>query len=386
MLTPRKVVTGIYQMWLPSQSVLNQGTAFLNPVSSDTLTIPSTASRVVTVGAYDARSFSYADFSGRGALEKNAEMWVQKPDLAAPGVRVTTAKAGGGYGEYSGTSFAVPFVTGSAALLMEWGIIRGNDPYLYGEKVKAYLRRGARHLPGYEQWPNNQLGYGVLCVEESLPFLKMTLTCVRENAIMCVIRNALEKNMRENTYIKIETLYRKYRGYVETKNLLAEGFSNRQISTLVNEGYLQKVCYGHYWLSGKQCKKPFDYKCIEVSLSNPDAVICMNSALYYQGVLSAEPDYLSVATERTDRSMMKMDFMIQRHYFSNRNFNIGIRKQETEFGTYNIYDIERSVCDLYRLEGETEIEVGIVKNIKENKYLYNRLLKYAEVLQIKRGL
>lgn len=168
-LTPRKVVTGIYQMWLPSQSVLNQGTAFLNPVSSDTLTIPSTASRVVTVGAYDARSFSYADFSGRGALEKNAEMWVQKPDLAAPGVRVTTAKAGGGYGEYSGTSFAVPFVTGSAALLMEWGIIRGNDPYLYGEKVKAYLRRGARHLPGYEQWPNNQLGYGALCLENSFP-------------------------------------------------------------------------------------------------------------------------------------------------------------------------------------------------------------------------
>lgn len=168
-LTPRKVVTGIYQMWLPSQGVLNQGTAFLNPVSSDTLTIPSTASRVVTVGAYDARSVSYADFSGRGALEKNAEMWVQKPDLAAPGVRVTTAKAGGGYGEYSGTSFAVPFVTGSAALLMEWGIIRGNDPYLYGEKVKAYLRRGARHLPGYEQWPNNQLGYGALCLENSFP-------------------------------------------------------------------------------------------------------------------------------------------------------------------------------------------------------------------------
>ena len=99
------------------------------------------------------------------------------------------------------------------------------------------------------------------------------------------------------------------------KIILGRRISNRQISTLVNEGYLQKVCYGHYWLSGKQCKKPFDYKCIEVSLSNPDAVICMNSALYYQGVLSAEPDYLSIATERTDRSMMKMDFMIQRHYF-----------------------------------------------------------------------
>ena len=194
------------------------------------------------------------------------------------------------------------------------------------------------------------------------------------------------ENMRENTYIKIEKLYKKYRGYVGTKDLLAEGFSNRQISILVEEGYLQKICYGHYWLAGKQCRKPFDYKCIEVSLSNPSVVICMISALYYQGVLSAEPDYLSIATERTDRSMMKMNFKVQRHYFSKRNFNVGITKKETEFGKYNIYDIERSVCDLHRLKGGTEIEVEIINNIKGNKYLYDRLLKYAEVLQIKRGL
>ncbi|MFR5584868.1 MAG: hypothetical protein ACLTLQ_14610 [[Clostridium] scindens] len=58
---------------------------------------------------------------------------------------------------------------GGAALLMEWGIIRGNDNYLYGEKVKAYLRRGARPLPGFTQYPNPQVGYGALCVRDSLP-------------------------------------------------------------------------------------------------------------------------------------------------------------------------------------------------------------------------
>ena len=69
----------------------------------------------------------------------------------------------------TGTSFAAPFVTGSAGLLMEWGIVDGNDPYLYGEKVKAYLRRGARQMPGFEVFPNPQVGYGALCVEDSLP-------------------------------------------------------------------------------------------------------------------------------------------------------------------------------------------------------------------------
>ena len=145
------------------------GTAFLLPSSSSTLTIPSTASLVVTVAAYDARTFSYADFSGRGPAAVYEGSGVPKPDLAAPGVLVNAPVPGGGYRAFSGTSFAAPFVTGSAALLMEWGIVRGNDPYLYGEKVKAYLRRGARELPGYSEWPNAQLGYGVLCVEDSLP-------------------------------------------------------------------------------------------------------------------------------------------------------------------------------------------------------------------------
>lgn len=161
-----KVVDGGYQMWLPSEAVLNVGTGFLFPSEETTFTIPSTASRVITVGAYDALTFTYADFSGRG---ENGEGYRTKPDIAAPGVDVTTVAAGGGLTSVSGTSFATPFAAGGAALLMEWGIIKGNDPYLYGEKIKAYFRRGARELPGFTQYPNNQVGYGALCVEDSIP-------------------------------------------------------------------------------------------------------------------------------------------------------------------------------------------------------------------------
>lgn len=154
-LTPRKIVTGEYDLWLPSENVLNRGTAFRYPTERGTLTIPSTSQRVISVGAYDSLTFAYADFSGRGGLEGES-----KPDLVAPGVDITAPTPSGIYQTFTGTSFATPFVSGAAALMMEWGIVRGNDPYLYGEKVKAYLRRGARPLPGFTEYPNPQVGYG----------------------------------------------------------------------------------------------------------------------------------------------------------------------------------------------------------------------------------
>ena len=163
-LTPRKIVTGEYDLWLPSENVLNRGTAFRYPTERGTLTIPSTSQRVISVGAYDSLTFAYADFSGRGGLEGES-----KPDLVAPGVDITAPTPSGIYQTFTGTSFATPFVSGAAALMMEWGIVRGNDPYLYGEKVKAYLRRGARPLPGFTEYPNPQVGYGALCLRNSLP-------------------------------------------------------------------------------------------------------------------------------------------------------------------------------------------------------------------------
>ena len=77
---------------------------------------------------------------------------------------------------------AAPFVTGAAALLMEWGIVRGNDLYMYGDKLKAPLIKGAgenvftaasravsENTSKNTKYPNPVTGWGTLCLLDSIP-------------------------------------------------------------------------------------------------------------------------------------------------------------------------------------------------------------------------
>lgn len=177
-LIPQSIVYGGYQFFLPSSATHSEGTRFFRESPQVTLTVPSTASRVITVGAYDIYTGGVADFSGRGYVFRQLMGNVNppatlintvKPDFVAPGVNIETVSVRGGYTRVSGTSYATPMVAGAAALLMEWGIVRGNDPYLYGEKLKAYLQKGARAIPGEEELPDDRAGWGALCLADSIP-------------------------------------------------------------------------------------------------------------------------------------------------------------------------------------------------------------------------
>ncbi len=163
-LRGKNIIEGRVDLWLPVAEATNTTTKFFSASIEGTLTIPSSASRGISVGAYNSVTGATVAFSGRGDSRSGAS----KPDVIAPGVDINAAAPGGGYNVRTGTSMATPFVTGATALMMEWGIVKGNDPYLYGEKIRAYLHNGARQLPGYMVTPNPQTGWGVLCVSESL--------------------------------------------------------------------------------------------------------------------------------------------------------------------------------------------------------------------------
>lgn len=163
-----EVVDGEYSIWLPSIENVSRQTVFSRPDNNSTITLPATAFRVISVGAYNHRLRTVAPFSGRG-IPTDMSSYV-KPDLVAPGVNITAPSKNGGYDTFSGTSFAAPFVTGAAALLMQCGIVDGNDPFLYGQRLKAFLHIGATRFENIV-YPNNSWGYGVLCLRRTMEYL-----------------------------------------------------------------------------------------------------------------------------------------------------------------------------------------------------------------------
>ncbi|WP_332840983.1 bifunctional germination protease/germinant receptor pseudoprotease CspBA [Paraclostridium bifermentans] len=155
--TPKDIVEGTIDIYLPTAEGLSKDTRFLEPNEILTVTVPGTASQVITVGSFNSRTDVRSSFSGEGDFENG----VNKPDLLAPGEDIISFLPGGSLGALTGTSMATPHVTGVCSLLMQWGIVDGNDPFLYSQKTKAMLNRSAKRSDN-RVYPNSSYGYGLL--------------------------------------------------------------------------------------------------------------------------------------------------------------------------------------------------------------------------------
>ncbi len=168
-LTSLNNYEGYYDMWLPIAEGLNPQTKFLQPNVSNTLGIPATVDGVISVGSYSYINNTLSPFSGRGVSRPGRD---RKPDILAPGENILSTTVGGGFDTKTGTSMAAPIVSGICALLCEWGIVKGNDIYLYAGRLKYYLCKAAKRPISSINYPDIAYGYGLVCAESVITLIQ----------------------------------------------------------------------------------------------------------------------------------------------------------------------------------------------------------------------
>lgn len=148
---------GSFHMWLPITEFLSAPVYFLNPDPYMTLTEPSMAPEVLSVSTYNAENNSFYVESGRG-FGRTGQI---RPDLAAPGVNVSTIR-----GRRTGSSLAAAITAGAVAQFFQWAVIEGNNRLAESREIRSYFIRGALRTPGLS-YPNRDWGYGRLNLEET---------------------------------------------------------------------------------------------------------------------------------------------------------------------------------------------------------------------------
>lgn len=163
------IVSGDYYVWLPITGQVSDLVELLKPVPEYTIVYPSTALRCITCGAYNSNDESlYVSSSwGPTRLPRMA------PDLVAPGVNVRGIYPTG-YGTKTGTCVSAAITAGAAALLLEWGIVRGNIPSMDGDLVRTSLIAGCTREENMI-YPNTKWGYGKLDLYGSLAVIKESI-------------------------------------------------------------------------------------------------------------------------------------------------------------------------------------------------------------------
>ena len=156
-----------FHLWLPVRGFITDETYFLRPDPDTTITDPGNARYPITVTAYDHTRNSIYIHASRG-YSRSGQI---KPDLAAPGVNILGASSSGRrLTRLSGTSVSAAHLAGAAAILLSWGILDGNYPYLNTPVLKSIFVRGAQRNPALT-YPNREFGYGTLDLYEA--FLRL---------------------------------------------------------------------------------------------------------------------------------------------------------------------------------------------------------------------
>lgn len=189
--------------------------------------------------------------------------------------------------------------------------------------------------------------------------------------------NYKESTTSEEILNRIRTFMDQNGGIVKKEQLSALGIDYRRVLDYVESGKLIRIKNGYY-------TDRLDRFTEEQLISKlfPDAMLCMESALFAYGYLKEKPYGWHLAVDKnTSKSRFKMDYpKVIPYYTELESLQLGATKIRLEDCEFGIYDKERLICDCLKYESKLSREqykTALMAYINDSEKDISALMEYA---------
>jgi len=183
-------------------------------------------------------------------------------------------------------------------------------------------------------------------------------------------------------YEEYKKVFDRYNGVITTAEFLKAGYHHKFLKELTDEGIIRKLKRGYYeWQDDE-----FISDATIISRLFPDSVVYLLSALYIYGYVDRTPNEWHLAVARgSARPRFEIKYpIIKPHYIREKYMNIGKVKEIYESQEINIFDRDRTICDVVRNANKLEKEIvnQAIKNYINDpqKNIFN-LLEYTKKMR-----
>ncbi len=186
-----------------------------------------------------------------------------------------------------------------------------------------------------------------------------------------------------NKKIIAKTTIENSKGIAKTADFIAAGLSKSDVCALCNDGYIERVRHGYYALA--DANDAPEEQLIQILL--PEAIVCVESALFHYGYSDFAPRTWTLAVPRTmTKTKINMDvFYYKPYYIQNKLHELGKTFSDFDGVTLPIYDRERTICDCFKYRTKLDNEIfnkAVNAYVADDKKNLSNLSKYAKEMKV----
>lgn len=173
------------------------------------------------------------------------------------------------------------------------------------------------------------------------------------------------------------------KGIAKTAQLISAGLSKSDISNLCNSGYIVRVRHGYYSLAEANDTK--EEQLIQTLL--PEAIVCVESALFHYGYSDFAPRIWTLAVPRTmTKTKINMDTILYKpYYIQNKLYELGRTFADFDGVKLPVYDRERTICDCFKYRTKLDNEIfnkAVNAYVADDNKNLSNLSKYAKEMKV----